>query len=74
VVLPSNEAVLGAIEAGLGATLVSRSAVRARISAGTLAAVALPPERRSYDLVTRRERAPSRAAQAFLALCGAAAS
>jgi hypothetical protein len=47
--------------------------VRSRLSAGTLAPVALPPEHRSYDLVVHRQRPPSRAAQAFLAVCAGAA-
>jgi DNA-binding transcriptional LysR family regulator len=55
-VLPSNEAVREAIEAGAGATIISRHVVASAISAGTLKAipVELPP--REYALLRHRNR------------------
>lgn len=71
-VLPSNEAVLGVVEAGLGATLMSRAVARARVVAGLLTVVDLPPVRRSFYLLRHKERYRTKAAEAFLAMVGSA--
>ena len=67
-VLPGNEAVLGAVEAGLGATLVSRAVASARMAAGLLVMVDLPIVQRSFYLLRHKERYRTKAAEAFLAL------
>lgn len=66
--LPSNEAVLSAVIAGAGATVISDLVARAGLAAGTLARLplALPP-RRFYAL-RHADRYHSRAAAALLAL------
>lgn len=66
--LPSNEAVIAAVEAGAGGTVVSALVAEAGLRAGTLAApeVALP--QRSFQVLRHRERYVSRVEAAFLAL------
>jgi DNA-binding transcriptional LysR family regulator len=66
-VLPSNEAVREAIEAGVGATVISRHVVASAIAAGTLTAipVELPP--REYALVRHRDRHATLAQRALVA-------
>lgn len=66
-VLPSNEAVREAIEAGAGATIISRHVVASAIAAGTLTAIpiALPP--REYALLRHRDRHATLAQQALVA-------
>lgn len=66
-VLPSNEAVREAIEAGAGATIISRHVVASAVAAGTLAAmpVNLPP--REYALLRHRDRHETMAQQTFVA-------
>jgi len=68
--LPGNEAVIGVVEAGLGATLVSRQVARAHLAAGLLSLVRTPPVQRSFYLLQHRERHRTHAAAAFLALQG----
>ena len=65
-VLPSNEAVREAIEAGAGATVISRYVVAAAIEAGRLTEipVELPP--REYALIHHSERRPTLAQQAVM--------
>ncbi|MCX8998247.1 LysR family transcriptional regulator [Rhizobiaceae bacterium BDR2-2] len=63
--LPGNMAVIGAVTAGLGATLVSRSAVEASLMAGMLCEAPVRPVPRPFFVVTHEERYRSRAAQAF---------
>ena len=67
-VLPGNEAILGVVEAGLGATLVSRHVARAHLAAGLLSLVKTAPVTRSFFLLRHRDRHHTRAAAAFLAL------
>ena len=55
-VLPSNEAVREAIEAGAGATVISRHVVASAIAAGTLSAVAVDLPPREYALLSPRDR------------------
>jgi DNA-binding transcriptional LysR family regulator len=66
--LPSNEAVLAAVEAGGGAAVVSERAASPHLAAGLLAraGVALPP--RSFKALRHRERQGSGAARALLSL------
>ncbi|MBS9479039.1 LysR family transcriptional regulator [Ancylobacter radicis] len=64
-VLPGNEAVLGAVEAGVGATLTSRSAASTALSAGLLREAAYPPVPRPFYLLRHKERYRSKAAAAF---------
>jgi DNA-binding transcriptional LysR family regulator len=66
--LPSNEAVRAAVEAGLGATVISASVAAPGLEAGLLHLLALPLPERSFQLLHHRERSLSRAAQAFAAL------
>lgn len=67
-VLPGNEALLGVLEAGFGATLVSRDVARPHIAAGLLAVVNAPPVKRSFYLLRHKERYRTRAAESFLAI------
>lgn len=64
--LPSNEAVLSAVAAGAGATVISRLVAEAGLKAGTLKALplALPP--RNFYVLHHGERDRSRAAEAFV--------
>jgi len=66
--LPSNEAVRAAVEAGAGATVVSRLVVAAALRAGSLVAVAATVPRRRFYALQHKERYVGRAAQAFLSL------
>jgi DNA-binding transcriptional LysR family regulator len=66
--LPSNEAVRAAVEAGLGATVISASVVGFSIAAGSLVQVPLLLPPRDYLVLLHRERYLSRAAEALLAL------
>ena len=65
-VLPSNEAVREAIEAGAGATVISRHVVASAIAARTLTAipVELPP--REYALLLHRDRHATLAQRALV--------
>lgn len=67
-VLPANEAVLAAVEAGAGATILARRLAAASMAAGRVkeAPLNLPP--RPYHLLRHRERHRSRAGEAFVAL------
>jgi DNA-binding transcriptional LysR family regulator len=64
-----QESVKSAVQAGFGVTFISRSAIEAELAAGTLASArveGLDPSRQIY-LVRAAGRAPSRAADAFVA-------
>jgi DNA-binding transcriptional LysR family regulator len=63
--LPSNEAVLGTVEAGLGLTLTSRSAAKAELAAKSLVELALPPRLRPFFLLRHKERFRSKVGNAF---------
>jgi DNA-binding transcriptional LysR family regulator len=67
-VLPGNEAVLGAVEAGLGATLMSRSAASTRLRGGLLQEIAFAPVPRPFYQLRHKERYRSKAADAFEAM------
>jgi DNA-binding transcriptional LysR family regulator len=66
-VLPSNEAVRQAIEAGAGATIISRHVVASAIAAGTLTAIPIELPPREYALVRHRDRHATLAQQALVA-------
>jgi DNA-binding transcriptional LysR family regulator len=68
--LPSNEAVRGAVEAGLGATALSASVAAPSIEAGLLKQVRFPLPAREFHVLWHRERYMSRAAEALLTLMG----
>ncbi len=64
--LPSNEAVRGAVEAGLGATCLSASVAAPALEAGLLKAVPFDLPDRAFTLLRHRERRLSQAAAAFI--------
>lgn len=67
--LPSNEAVRGVVEAGLGVSLQSELVARRAIRAGLLQGrdIGLPP--RPFYLLRLKERGGTRAEQAFMDIC-----
>ncbi|WP_338607296.1 LysR family transcriptional regulator [Pelagibacterium nitratireducens] len=65
-VLPGNEAVLEAVEAGLGASLMSRLVARTRLEAGTLQIVPGWSRAREFHVLHHKERYRTRASSAFL--------
>jgi DNA-binding transcriptional LysR family regulator len=66
-VLPSNEAVREAIEAGAGATIISRHVVASAIAAGRLTEITIELPQREYALVRHRDRHATLAQQALVA-------
>ena len=66
--LPSNEAVRSAVEAGAGATVISRLVVERSLRAKSLYCVPLEFPERRFFILRHSERYRSRAEQAFLAL------
>lgn len=66
--LPSNEAVRAAVEAGMGATVISASVAVPSLEAGLLHQVKLALPERAFHVLHHWERHPSRAAEALLAL------
>lgn len=66
-VLPSNEAVREAIEAGAGATIVSRHVVASAVANGTLKAIPVDLPLREYALVRHRDRHETLAQQTLVA-------
>lgn len=64
--LPSNEAVRGAVEAGLGATALSVSVAASSLEAGLLHHVAWPLPTREFYRLTHPGRSASRTVRAFL--------
>lgn len=69
---PSNEAVRAAVEAGSGATVISRRVVEGSIRAGTMALIDYPLPSRRFLSLRHRERYSTKAAQAFLDLIAGA--
>ncbi|HWT32077.1 MAG TPA: LysR substrate-binding domain-containing protein, partial [Propylenella sp.] len=65
-VLPGNEAVREAVEAGAGATIISEHVVAAAIAAGRLTALPIQLPAREFALVRHRDRHPSHAQQDLL--------
>lgn len=68
--LPSNEAVRGAVEAGLGATILSSSVAAPSLEAGLLRQVEFPLPDRSFYLLRAAKTRSSPAARAFMARLG----
>jgi DNA-binding transcriptional LysR family regulator len=66
-VLPSNEAVREAIEAGAGATNISRHVVASAIAAGKLTEIRIELPQREYALLRHRDRHATLAQQALVA-------
>jgi DNA-binding transcriptional LysR family regulator len=66
--LPSNEAVLAAVEAGAGGTVVSALVAEAGLRSGALAAAKIDLPKRAFQVLRHRERHVSRVEAAFLAL------
>jgi DNA-binding transcriptional LysR family regulator len=66
-VLPGNEAIREAVEAGAGATIISRHVVASAIAAGTLTAIPIDLPPREFALLHHRERHASLAQQALVA-------
>ncbi len=66
-VLPSNEAVMQAVEAGAGATIMSELVVAKRIAGGSLRHVPLALPRRDFALISHRDRQPTGAQTALRA-------
>lgn len=66
--LPTNEAVRAAVEAGMGATAISASAVAAALEVELLAQVAIDLPARAFNLIRHRERSPGYAAKALVDL------
>src|SRR5262249_16115981 len=64
--LPSNEAVRMAVEAGAGATVISRLVVERSLRAGNLKVVAFDLPERAFTALQHRERYFSKAARALL--------
>ena len=67
-VLPGNEAVREAVEAGAGATIISEHVVAAAIAAGRLRAVPIKLPPREFALVRHRERHVSIALDALVGI------
>ena len=66
--LPSNEAVLAAVEGSAALTAVSELAAAPHIAAGLLTRLKFALPGRDFEVLTSRERGQSRAASAFLAV------
>ena len=64
--LPANEAILSAVEAGAGATVISTSAAAAGLRSGALHRLAFQLPARPYWLLRHKERYRSKAGDAFL--------
>lgn len=67
-VLPSNEALRTAVEAGAGAAVMARGVVASGLASGVLVEIPLDLPPRAYSLLRHRERYRSRAGEAFLSL------
>jgi DNA-binding transcriptional LysR family regulator len=66
--LPSNEAVRAAVEAGAGATVISRLVAEGSLKAGTLVAIDIDLPKRRFFVLRHKERYVTRAASEFRAL------
>jgi len=58
-VLPSNEAIVQAVEAGAGATIISELAVGRAVAEGSLRHVPLALPERDFAVITHRDRQPT---------------
>jgi len=70
-VLPSNEAIRQAVEAGAGATIISEHVVARSVADGRLRVVPVEIPRREFALITHRDRAPGPAQAALKEHLGA---
>ncbi|MGF9691981.1 LysR substrate-binding domain-containing protein [Rhizobium sp. 0TCS1.26] len=68
--LPSNEAVIAAVEAGESAAVLSSRAVEAHVAQGRLRAAALPMPNRPFFLLRHSERHVTRAMRAMIDVLG----
>jgi len=66
--LPANEPIISAVEAGLGATLMSRILADPLLKSGTIVEAAIKPLPRPFFLLRHEERYRSKAADAFDAM------
>ncbi len=66
--LPSNEAVCTAVEAGEGATIISRLVAERALAAGLLVAIAVDLPRRNFSILRHKERYVTAASSAFVDL------
>jgi DNA-binding transcriptional LysR family regulator len=69
-VLPGNEAVRGAVEAGAGAAVLSRSVVVSGLASGRLVEVLHDFPTRPFHLLRHKQRYRSRAGDTFIDMCG----
>lgn len=67
-VLPTNESVRAAVEAGAGATVISASVAAPSLETGLLAQARLKLPERTFHVLHHRERSRSRAAEMLLRL------
>ena len=70
-VLPSNEAIRQAVEAGAGATIISELVVARAVAEGSLRSVPLELPKRDFAMITHRDRQASLAQMALKAHLGA---
>jgi DNA-binding transcriptional LysR family regulator len=73
-ILPSNEAVREAIEAGAGATIISRHVVASAVAAGKLREIPIDLPQREYAMVVHRDRHGTAAQNALVAALTAGAN
>lgn len=66
--LPSNEAVRAAVEAGAGATVISRLVAQASLKAGTLVAIEIELPKRHFLMLRHKERYITHGAREFRAI------
>jgi DNA-binding transcriptional LysR family regulator len=70
-VLPSNEAVREAVEAGAGATIISEHVVARDIAAGALRPIPIDLPQREFALLHHRDRHQTTAQHTLAAMLGA---
>lgn len=66
--LPSNEAVRSAVEAGAGASVISKLVAQASIRSGALIEVAIPLPKRGFFALRHKERYRTKAQDTFMKL------
>ncbi len=67
-VLPGNEAVRGAVEAGAGAAVMSRSVAASGLSTGALVEISFDIPARAFHLLRHKQRYRSRAGDMFITI------
>lgn len=73
-VMPTNEAVRAAVEAGAGVTVISRLVAESALKTGTLVAVDYPIPRRQFTMLRHKDRYTTAAETEFARLIGALAA